>query len=147
MDSTFWVYVGLAVLANIAILSPVFVSAYLAVRRGRGVQGRWVFVLAGPVVAYTVAILLSVIFVLPVWIAAVFFVPAIVQVLGIRPYWISAYNLHSQYWFFYVSVLLSAMSTWLSWYLWPRWPAVFLALTSSAATPHPRNGSSVDKRG
>jgi hypothetical protein len=129
METHPWFFlVGGMILIYGIILSPVLVSVYLVFRKGAGVSGRWVFVLAGPILAYTVAWMFVTIIALPVVAICVYLIPAIVQILGVRPYWLPIAEWVTQYWYLIFTAALGLMSAWVALYLWPRWPDVFTAL-------------------
>lgn len=115
----------------LATFSPILVSGYLAFALDVPVRvpARWVFVIAGPVLAYTVAWMFMTIIALPVIAICVYLIPAIVQILGVHPYWLPIAEWGARYWYMVLTVALGLMSAWIALYLWPRWPDVFAALT------------------
>jgi len=129
--------VVLLLLLNLAFLSPILVSVFLAVFRGRGVSGRWLFVLVGPVAAYTVLWVATLVFIAPAWLILTFFTPAVKELTNHTPYWypFASWLASNDWWL--AGVVCALLAAWLVLHLWPRWPAILAALVSSPKRESP----------
>jgi hypothetical protein len=102
------------------------------------VRGRWLFLLVGPLVVYTVLWLALLIFMLPAWFVLTWFTPAIVQLLNSKPFWYPLFSWVAEYDGYIASAVSLSLTLWLVTHFWPRWPAILEALASSPqrATRH-----------
>jgi hypothetical protein len=134
-------YLALAVAGYLAFLSPILLSAYLVTRRGSGVPGRWLFLIVGPILGYTLFWSAAMLVALPMSFIANFLVPAIVQILDVRPHWLPVVDWVAKYWYFVMPVFFATVVPAVTVWVWRRWPAVFAALVnrssvSPATTDH-----------
>ena len=124
--------VTVALTVSVGLLSPVFCALYLAIFKGRGMPGRWLFPLVGPSIAYGLVWVGSLILYLPFYLVAVFLVPALRSLGHKIPFWVPVIDWVLEYDFFIISAVLIALSAWLVIHLWPRWPGVLAALANPA---------------
>jgi hypothetical protein len=121
-----------AVLLELFFWLPILVSLYLVMRKGRGIKGKWLFILLGPVMASTLLSLAAIAIALPIAFISIYIVPAFVQAFGYKPYWLPLAEFFSRYsplsYFVIVVSVWIVIGTWLTVYLWPRWPKLFEAL-------------------
>lgn len=124
-------------LAFFIFLSPILVSAYLVLVRGRNVRGRWLFLLVGPLIVYTVLWLALLLFMVPAWFVLTWFTPAVLELTQSKPFWYPVFSWVAQYDGYIASVVTLGLSVWLVQHFWPRWPAVLAALTQQAPESSP----------
>jgi hypothetical protein len=120
--------VVLGMVGFIALISPMLVSALLVLFRGRGVRGRWLFLLAGPVIAYSVVWLFTLVVIIPATFVVVLLAPATKDLFDQMPYWFTVAATATKYQFLLASIVCGLLSAWLALHLWPRWPAILWAL-------------------
>ncbi len=125
-NSTVYIFALLGAWA--VLVSPVLVCAFLSIFRGRGVRGRWVFLFAGPLLAYTVLWLFLLVLYVPTALAVIFLVPSTVDLFKAQPFWFPLASWVVGKEPFIAAGACGLLSTWLSIYVWPRWPGVFTAL-------------------
>lgn len=123
---------SVALIVSVGLFSPVFCALYLAMFKGRGVPGRWLFPLVGPAIAYGLVWVAGLILYLPFYLVAVFLVPALTSLGHKSPFWVPVIDWVLKYDFFVISAALIALSAWLVLHLWPRWPGVLAALANPA---------------
>lgn len=112
----------------IALISPILVSVFLVLFKGRGVRGRWLFLVAGPVIAYSILWVFTLVFVVPATFVLVLLAPATKEIFNQMPYWFAVAAWVTEYQWLLASVTCGLLAAWLAAYLWPRWPAVLWAL-------------------
>ena len=117
-------------LLYLAYLSPILVSAFLVVVKGKGVRGRWLFLVVGPVLAYTIMWVATLVFFAPAWIIITFLAPAVIDFTGTGPYWMPVAAWLSKNDFWLAGLTCACLATWIAFYVWPRWPAFLDALVS-----------------
>jgi hypothetical protein len=111
----------------LVFFSQFLVAIYFPLFKGKGVRGRWAFVLVAPVLTASVLMTCYLLIAIPIGMVAIFVTPVLKQAFDFLPYWIGFSEWISQYF---------AIITWSIWgivgilmcrFLWPRWPA-FLAV-------------------
>ena len=122
----------LAVVIFFGLLSPVLCALYLAMVKGRGVSGRWLFLIFGPAFSYGLVWVGAIVFYLPFYLAAVFLVPALRELGHKSPFWAPIVDWVLKYDLLIVCGALIALSFWLVLYLWPRWPNLLAAMANPA---------------
>jgi hypothetical protein len=125
-----------SLLLFLAFLSPIVAAAFLAVFKGRGVRGRWLFLVAGPVIAYSILWVFTLVFIIPAYIVLTLFTPAVKELLDHTPYWYPFASWFVRYEVFIAGFACALLALWLVAYLWPRWSSVLYAL---AAKPERSN--------
>lgn len=119
---------AIGIASFIALVSPMLVSALLVIFKGRGVRGRWLFLLAGPVIAYSIVWLFTLVVIIPATVVVVLLAPATKELFDQMPYWFSVATMATKYQFLLASVVCGLLSAWLALHLWPRWPAILWAV-------------------
>jgi hypothetical protein len=122
----------LAVVIFFGLLSPVLCALYLATFKGRGVSGRWLFLIFGPAFSYGLVWVGTIVFYLPFYLAALFLVPALRELGHKSPFWVPIIDWVLKYDLLIVCGALIALSLWLVLYLWPRWPSLLAAMANPA---------------
>jgi len=117
-------------LVLLGFLAPVFASVYLAVVKGRGRTGRWLFVFVAPILIYTVLWVFTLVFIAPAYFILTWFTPAIKELLNHTPYWYPLFAWVVEHEGRIASLTCALLTVWLVRYLWPRWPAVLAALAA-----------------
>jgi len=117
----------------VALWAPFFVAAWLVLFRGSGVRARWLFLLVGPIVVYSILWVITVIFIIPASFVLVLVAPATKDMFNQMPYWFSVAAWVTQYQWVVAAVLCTSLSAWLARWVWPRWPALLAAITSPPA--------------
>jgi hypothetical protein len=112
---------------------PFLYGTYLAIRKGKDVRGRWLFVLVSPILTFSLLVVLP----LMLWSVfaplAIFVAPAFKQILQHAPWWSPIADVWVRYWwlsFIPIAVVYVVLATWSAHKLWKRWPRVFDALVS-----------------
>jgi hypothetical protein len=121
-------------LAVLIFFAPIIASAFLACVRGRGVRGRWLFLIVGPLIVYTVIWLAMLIFMVPAWFVLTWFTPALHEILHTKPFWFPVFAWVAKHDGYIASVISLALTFWLVGHFWPRWPAILAALTSPSSS-------------
>lgn len=116
--------------ALLIFFSPFLVSTYLVVFKGRGVRGRWIFLIVGPLIVYTVLWLALLIFMVPAWFVLTWFTPAMKELLNATPFWYPFFSWVAKYDGYIASGVCLATTMWLTLHFWPRWSAILEALLS-----------------
>jgi hypothetical protein len=116
--------------ALLIFLSPFLVSVYLVLFRGKGVRGRWLFLVVGPLIVYTVLWLAMLIFMVPAWFVLVWFTPAMKELLDSTPFWYPFFSWVAKYDGYIASIVCLATTVWLTLHFWPRWTGILEALSS-----------------
>lgn len=129
-------YLTAFLVAWLALVSPIAVCAFLSLFRGRGVRGRWLFVLAGPVLAYTILWLVLMLLYIPAAFAVIFLVPSTMDVLGVGPFWLPLASWVVGKEPFLAAGAAGLLSCWLVTFVWPRWPGVLAALRDPPSKTH-----------
>jgi len=126
----------LLVLAGfLALVSPILVAVFLAVFKGRGVQGRWLFVIVGPVLAYTVLWVFTLVFIVPATFVVVWFAPATKELYDQLPYWYPVAEWFVKYDKLIAAVACGALASWLATYVWPHWSELLSVLATRKQAP------------
>ena len=118
----------------LAIVSPILVAVFLVVVKGRGVRGRWLFVVVGPVLAYTVLWVITLVFIVPATFVVVWLAPATKELYNQLPYWYPLAELFVKYDKLIAAVACGVLASWLAVYVWPRWSALLAVLATSKET-------------
>jgi hypothetical protein len=129
-------YLTALLVAWLALVSPIAVCAFLSLFLGRGVRGHWLFVLAGPLLAYTILWLVLMLLYIPAAFAVIFLVPSTMDLLGVRPFWLPLASWVVGKEPFIAAGAAGLLSCWLATYVWPRWPGVFAALRDPPSKVH-----------
>ena len=132
-SSSLWLLARLSI-AFVGLVSPIFVALYLVVFRGRGVHGRWLFLVAGPVLAYTVLWVVILVFVVPASFVVVFIAPGTKELLDQVPFWYPAAAWAVKYSNELLAIVCGSLAAWLALHIWPRWPALLQALAQRRST-------------
>jgi hypothetical protein len=133
-EPKFLFYSALALLAFVALLSPILVSAALALAKGKGVRGRWLFLFVAPILAYTILWVLTLVFIVPATVVVVFLAPATQDLFNKMPYWYGIAAWMTEYQLFLAAGACGNLAAWLAVWLWPRWPNILFALTLPPGT-------------
>ncbi|MFO1225563.1 hypothetical protein [Roseateles sp.] len=120
----------LGLLFYVAFIAPIAAAAYLALFRGAGVKGRWLFPIAGPVLVYTIFWVLWLVFVMPAYAVLTFLAPTVMDMTGHLPVWRTLAGWLVEYEYFLSAVVCALLTTWLVVHVWPRWAAVLTALAA-----------------
>lgn len=125
-----YLYLWVATLSFLSLLQifPFVLACYLALFRGNGVAGRWLFVPLAPLLGYGAFIAIVVVCLLPLMVANLFFVPAVKQLLNVVPGWVHAERLFAPATIVLIPLLCLILATASTIFLWPRWPLIFQAL-------------------
>jgi hypothetical protein len=123
-----WYYFTLWGVAFLALISPILVAAFLVAFKGRGVYGRWLFLVAGPILAYSILWVFTLVVIVPATFVVVFLAPATKDLFNQMPYWFSVAAWATEYQWLLASLACGGLATWLAKYVWPRWPAILFAL-------------------
>ena len=105
----------------LALISPILISAFLVFFKGRGIPGRWVFLFAGPVLAYTILWVFTLIFIFPAAFFVVWLAPAFRQLYEQLPYWYPFAEWFIKHVDVIAPITVGLLSVWLVMYVWPRW--------------------------
>jgi hypothetical protein len=117
-------------IALLVFFAPILVSAFLVVFKGRHVRGRWLFLLVGPLVVYTILWLAMLVFMVPAWFVLTWFTPAVVEIVNNTPFWYPFYSWVAKYDGYIASTVCFGLSIWLVGHFWPRWPKILEALAA-----------------
>src|ERR1017187_8362189 len=120
--------VALAVAGFLALISPILVAAFLSIFKGRGVIGRWLFLFAGPVLAYSILWVFTLFVIVPATFVVVVLAPATKELFNQMPYWFSIAAWATEYQALLASTVCGLLASWLAFYVWPRWPGILWAL-------------------
>lgn len=132
---------GLAVVFIACFGAPIFIALYLAIFRGRGVPGRWLFAIAAPSFAYGFLSFGSLVFFGPWYVVATFFTPALKSQGLPTPVWVVVANWLLTYEGYVVAACTLALAVWLRLHIWPRWPAMIQVLANPAFNRTPTGGA------
>jgi hypothetical protein len=124
---------ALGAVGFIALVSPILVSAFLVIFKGRGVRGRYLFLVAGPVVAYSLLWVFTLVIIVPATFVVVLLAPATKELFNQMPYWFAVAAWATKHQMLLASVVCGALATWLALHVWPRWPAILWALVQPPA--------------
>jgi hypothetical protein len=119
---------ALAFVGFIALVSPILVSAFLSVFKGGGVRGRWLFLFAGPVLAYSILWVFTLFVIVPATFVVVLLAPVTKELFNQMPYWFGLAALATKYQALLACAVFGLLASWLALYVWPRWPALLWAL-------------------
>jgi hypothetical protein len=121
----------LGVVLELIFWMPIFYGLYLAIRGGKEVKGRWLFVLVSPALVFTVLFGIPILLISIFSPLAIFVVPAFKQILQHTPWWTWLAEYFVKYWwigFLPVLFVSNIAATFLVNSIWKRWPALFDAL-------------------
>lgn len=120
---------------TLLLVSPILVSAFLAIFRGGGVPGRWLFIAVGPVLAYTILWVLTLVFIAPATFIVIWLAPATKELYDQLPYWYSLAEFFVKHDKLIAAAACALLSSWLVAYVWPRWSDLMTVLTSPPKPP------------
>lgn len=112
------------VVGAFVFFSQFLVAIYFPLFKGKGVRGRWIFVLVAPLLTASMMMTCYLMVATPLSLVAIFVAPALKQAFDSLPYWSVFAKWIGQ---------CSAIIVWLIWglvgvltcrFLWPRWPAL-----------------------
>ena len=89
----------------------------------------------GPVVAYTILWVFTLLFIVPATFVLVLLAPATRDMFREMPYWFQLAAWVTEYQYLLAAVTCGGLASWLALWLWPRWPNILYAL---AQPPHPK---------
>ena len=121
-------HIALGTAGFLALVSPILVSLALVLFRGRHVHGRWLFLVVGPVVAYTILWVFTLVFIVPATFVLVLLAPATKELFNQMPYWFHIAAWVTEHQFALAALTCGTLATWLAVWLWPRWPNTLYAL-------------------
>lgn len=121
---------ALYLLGYLAFLSPLLVAVFLVLFKGRGVRGRWLFLVAGPVMAYSILWVFTLVFIVPAYIVLTLFTPAVKELLNHTPYWYPLATWFVKHEGLIAALACASLALWLLLHLWPRWPSLLQALAA-----------------
>jgi hypothetical protein len=130
--------IALASVGFLALVSPILVAVSLALFKGGGVRGRWLFVIVGPVLAYTVLWAVTLVFIVPATFVVVWLAPATKDLYNQLPYWYPVAEWFVKYDKLIASVACGALASWLALYVWPRWSALLSVLAAPRQVEGPQ---------
>ena len=82
----------------------------------------------GPVVAYTILWVFTLVFIVPATFVLVLLAPATKELFNQMPYWFYIAAWVTEYQFALAALTCGTLATWLAVWLWPRWPNTLYAL-------------------
>jgi hypothetical protein len=112
----------------LALISPILISLVLVLFRGKLVRGRWLFLLVGPVLAYTILWVFTLVFIVPATFVLVLLAPGTQATFNQMPYWFHLAAWVTKYQYLLAALTCGALATWIAVWLWPRWPNILYAL-------------------
>jgi len=118
-------------------MDPDFISWYFT----RSVTGCWLFLVAGPLLAYTVLWLLCLVVVFPATFVVIYLAPATKEFLDHLPFWYPFTMWAVKYSNELLAIICGALSAWLALHIWPRWPATLHALVQRPSASPARSGT------
>ncbi len=133
-DPKFFYYLSLASIGFLALVSPILASLAVVLFRGKGVRGRWLFLVVAPVVAYTILWVFTLVFIVPATFVVVLLAPGTKDLFDQMPYWFGVASWVTQHQYLIAAVSCGALSAWLALWLWPRWPNILFALAQPPGT-------------
>lgn len=139
MDETTLV-IALIVTATLLFYGQFLVAIYYPLFKGKGVRGRWIFVLAAPLLTGSVVFFSLLFFALPIGLVSIYIAPVLKQAFEYTPFWIVLPNQMGKYLYFAIPLIWGTLGFILTRLLWPRWPALLSALLGEPiklAAEHP----------
>jgi hypothetical protein len=102
-------------------------AVYFPLFKGKGVRGRWLFILVAPILTTSIVLTCYFLLALPMGLVVVWVTPALKQAFDFVPYWILFPYWVSSYWWFFVWFIWGLVGIMVCRFLWPRW-AAFLGI-------------------
>jgi hypothetical protein len=123
MDKQF-VILSIFVVGAFAFFSQFLVAIYFPLFKGKGVRGRWIFVLVAPLLTASMMMTCYLMVATPLSLVAIFVAPALKQAFDFSPYWSVFAEWMSQYFAIVVWLIWGLVGVLTCRFLWPRWPAL-----------------------
>jgi hypothetical protein len=123
--------IAMSVAGFAALVSPIWISILLVFFRGKSVRGRWLFLIAGPVIAYTIVWLFTLVVIVPATFVLVLTAPATKELFDQMPYWFPIAVWVTKHQYLLASLACGGLAGWLGFWLWPRWPNILVAISQS----------------
>ena len=133
-DARILFHLAMGAVGFLALISPLWVSLLLVLFRGRRVRGRWLFLVVGPVVAYTILWVFTLIFIVPATFVLVLLAPATRDMFHQMPYWFQVAAWVTEYQYLLAALTCGGLASWLAVWLWPRWPNILPAIAQPPNT-------------
>jgi hypothetical protein len=122
MDKQF-VMVSIFIGGAFVFFSQFLVAIYFPLFKGKGVRGRWIFVLIAPVLTASILMTCYLLIGVPLGLVAIFVTPALKQAFDFLPYWIGFAEWIARYFTIIIWLIWGLVGILTCRFLWPRWPA------------------------
>jgi hypothetical protein len=127
MDKQF-VMISIVIGGAFVFFSQFLVAIYFPLFKGKGIRGRWAFVLAAPVLTLSILMTCYLLIAIPLGLVAIFVTPALKQAFDFSPYWVGFAEWISQYLAIIIWFIWGLVGILTCRFLWLRWPALLAAL-------------------